>query len=315
MREVTFASAGERCAAWHLEATTSALRTPTGRPCVVMAHGFGGTRDTGLKGFADAFADAGLDVLLFDYRGFGASGGVPRQRVSWRAQRDDYRAAVAATRGLDGVDPERIVLWGTSYSGGHVVAVAAGDPGIAAVVALTPAVDGAAVLWSMVRHDGPLRVLRLSADGMLDLAGAALGRAPRTVPTVGPAGSTAVMANDPGAVAYPAIAGPTWRNEVCARSALGVGLNRPTTLASRVQAPMLVQVGERDTVVPPAAAEAMGRRIGAEVRHYDADHFDVYEGPAHERVLDDQLAFLRRLLGGRLDTAAPTARTAVVGAD
>jgi pimeloyl-ACP methyl ester carboxylesterase len=294
MRDVAFVSAGERCAAWHQEATASVLDGSAGRPCVVMAHGFGATRDTGLDGFVSAFADAGLDVLAFDYRGFGASGGVPRQRVSWRAQRDDYRAAVAFARGLDGVDPDRIVLWGTSYSGGHVVAVAADDPRIAAVVSLTPAVDGAAVLWSMVRHDGPLRVLRLSADGVLDLAGAALGRPPRTVPTVGPAGSTAVMANDAGAVAYPAIAGPTWRNEVCARSALGVGLTRPTTLASRVRAPMLVQVGERDTVVPPAAAEAMGARVGAEVRRYDADHFDVYDGPAHDRVLEDQLAFLQR---------------------
>lgn len=307
MRELAFVSAGERCAAWHAEATTSALEGPAGRPCVVMAHGFGATRDTGLDGFITAFADAGLDVLAFDYRGFGASSGVPRQRVSWRAQRDDYRAAVDAARRLDGVDPERIVLWGTSYSGGHVVGVAAADPRVAAVVALTPAVDGAAVLWSMVRHDGPRRVLRLSADGVLDLAGAALGRAPRTVPTVGPAGSTAVMANDAGAVAYPAIAGPTWRNEVCARSALGVGLNRPTTLASRVRAPMLVQVGERDTVVPSAAAEAMGRRVGADVRRYDADHFDVYRGPAHGRVVADQLAFLGGLFAGRVSPVATVA--------
>ena len=96
MREVAFDSAGERCAAWHFSATSDALAGPAGRPCVVMAHGFGGTRDTGLTGYAEGFADAGLDVLLFDYRGFGASTGMPRQKVSWREQRADYRAALAS---------------------------------------------------------------------------------------------------------------------------------------------------------------------------------------------------------------------------
>jgi pimeloyl-ACP methyl ester carboxylesterase len=304
MRESAFDSAGERCAAWHFSATTDALAGPAGRPCVVMAHGFGGTRDTGLTGYADGFAGVGLDVLLFDYRGFGASSGMPRQKVSWREQRADYRAAVTAARSLDGVDPERIVLWGTSYSGGHVIAVAAGDTRLAAVIAMTPAVDGAAILLSMIRHDGPARVLRLGTDGLLDLAGSVIGRAPRTVPTVGPAGSTAVMANDPGAIAYPAIAGPSWTNEVCARSALGVAINRPTRFAPRVRCPILVQVGEHDTVVAPRPPEAMARRVGAELRRYAADHFDVYDGPVQAQALEDQLHFLRRHLSG-LPSRAP----------
>lgn len=306
-RELAFTSAGDRCAALHTLATTDVLRGARGRPCVVMAHGFGATRDTGLDGFVEGFAAAGLDVLAFDYRGFGASAGVPRQRVSWRRQRQDYHAAMVAARALEGVDPARIVLWGTSYSGGHVVAVAADDPRVAAVIALTPAVDGAAVLLSMVRHDGPVRVLRLTADGVLDLAGSALGRPPRTVPTVGPAGSRAVMANDPGAAAYPAIAGPTWRNEVCARSALGVGLNRPTRRAARVGCPMLVQVGAQDTIVAPGPGEAMAARVRAELRSYPADHFDVYEGPVHERVLRDQLEFLSRHLAVQAPRTAEVA--------
>lgn len=303
MRELTFDSAGERCSAWHYSAASDELSGPQGRPCVVMAHGFGGTRDTGLSGYAEGFAAAGLDVFLFDYRGFGASSGMPRQRVSWRRQRADYHAAVSAARRLDGVDPERIVLWGTSYSGGHVIAVAAHDPRVAAVIAMTAAVDGAAILWSMVRNDGPLRILRLTADGLLDVAGAAIGRPPRTVPTVGPAGSTAVMANDPGAVAYPALAGPTWTNQVCARSALGVALNRPVRLATQVRCPVLVQVGEHDTVVAPGPPEAMARRVGAELRRYDADHFDVYDGPVQSQALDDQLQFLRRHLAANLPQA------------
>ncbi|MGO4258657.1 alpha/beta hydrolase [Marmoricola sp. RAF53] len=88
-REVTFLSAGVRCGAWHVPAADDRLAA-AGRPCAVMAHGFGGTRDTGLLGYAEGFASAGLDVLVFDYRGFGTSEGIPRQPVSYRHQRADY---------------------------------------------------------------------------------------------------------------------------------------------------------------------------------------------------------------------------------
>ncbi len=123
------------------------------RPCVVMAHGFGCTRDGGLAPFAVRFAAAGCDVLLFDYRGFETSDGHPRQYVSHRRQRGDWRSAVAFARGMDNVDPERIALWGTPYAGGHVIAVAAGDQRAAAVIAQGAAVDGLAVLRKPERAD------------------------------------------------------------------------------------------------------------------------------------------------------------------
>lgn len=93
MREVAFDPARERCAAWHFSATSHTLAGLAGRPCVVMAHGFGGTRDTGLTGYAEGFADAGLDVLPFDYRGFDASSGMPRRlrRRPRSAHRADRR--------------------------------------------------------------------------------------------------------------------------------------------------------------------------------------------------------------------------------
>ena len=67
-----------------------------------------------------AFAEAGIDALVFDYRGFGDSDGRAPPGRGVRRQRQDYHAAVAAARHLPGVDPDRIALWGTSYAGGHV---------------------------------------------------------------------------------------------------------------------------------------------------------------------------------------------------
>ena len=75
-----------------------------------MAGGFGATRDSGLLPFAEAFAAAGLDVLLFDYRTFGASTGETRHIVDWRRHREDYASAIRFARRLRSVDPDRIVL-------------------------------------------------------------------------------------------------------------------------------------------------------------------------------------------------------------
>jgi pimeloyl-ACP methyl ester carboxylesterase len=300
VRELTFLSNGVTCAAWHLPGAGDAFAGEHGRPCVVMAHGFGGTRDTGLLGYAEGLAAAGLDVLLFDYRGFGDSAGSPRQHVSFRRQRADYAAAIAAARRLDGVDPARIVLWGTSYSGGHVVPVAVADGRIAAIVSMTPATDGLAALLAMIRHGGLRRVAPLVAHGLRDAVGALLGRPAHHLPLVGAPGSTAVMTS-PGALdGYTALAGPTWRNEVCARVALEVAFNRPVRWASRLRMPLLVQVGDHDSVAPPAAARRAAARAGrfGEVRRYPVDHFDVYDGPAQQQALADQVAFLGRHLAG-----------------
>lgn len=285
--------------------------TGAGRPCVVMAHGLGGTRDTGLSGFAEAFAGAGLDVLLFDYRGFGDSGGSPRQHVSYRAQRDDYRAAIAAARQLPGVDRERIVLWGTSYSAGHVLPVGVADGHIAAAISMTPAMDGAAALLTLLRRSGPLPLLRLTAHGIRDAIGSLFGRRPHVVALAGAPGSVAFL-DAPGALeGCLATAGPTWRNEICARAALEVAMNRPTTSARKVTFPLLVQIGDADQTVPASAAVRAARKAGshATTRHYPLDHFDVYDGgPFHEQVLADQVTFLHDQLR---PSTVPTAQEAL----
>lgn len=297
-QEITFPSAGTTCAAWHLRASGDTLHGSNGRPCVVMAHGFSATRDAGLLGFAEGFADAGLDVVLFDYRGFGASAGNPRQLVSYRRQRADYRAAVRAARSIRGVDPGRIVLWGTSYSGGHVLQVAATDPDVAAVVAMTPSVDGVATLVHLARARGVAPLVRLTAEGVRDVLAHATGRRPRLVPAIGASDSGAVLAKDGALEAMAGVAGPSWRNEVGARVALEIAVNRPVRVAHRVHAPLLVQLGEEDTVVPAAPALKAADRAGgvAEILRYPVDHFDVYDGPWHARILSDQVDFVTRRL-------------------
>ncbi len=310
-QDIDVYAAGERLAVWHYPAGSEALAGPAGRPCVVMAHGLGATRDSGLEGFAEGLSAAGADVLAFDYRGFGASGGEPRQLAAARRQREDYAAVIAHARGLAGIDPDRIVAWGSSFAGGLVLQVAAADPRLGGVISVTPAADGFAALLSILRTEGPLHGARLTALGLRDAVGALRGRPPLLAPVVAePGGAAALTA--PGALAdYTSMAGPTWRNEVAARFFLEVGLHRPVAKAASVRCPTLVHVADDDHSAPPAAQAKAAEKARAEVHHYPCDHFDVYPGREwFDSVLAHQVAFLRRHFGGTRTTADASAARA-----
>ena len=296
--DVSFPSHGETCAAWHLAGEGDAFAEERGRPCVVMAHGFGGTKDSGLLPFAESMAEAGLDALLFDYRCFGESSGEPRQLAQPSRHREDYAAAIEFARGLDGVDPDRIVLWGTSWSGGHIVYVAAEDPRIAAIISQTPDLDGFRALEQVRRYAGLRYQLRLGVAGLRDLIGSRLGRDPLMVAVVGRPGELAAMSSEESEPGMLGIAGPTWRNEVTARGASWEMFNRAITRIEKVRCPILIQIADRDSIAPAAASRAAAWRAKGhvEVREYPCTHYEIYTGEWSERAMTDQLHFLRRHL-------------------
>lgn len=208
---------------------------------------------------------------------------------------------MAFARTVKGVDPERVALFGTSFSGGHVVEVAVQDWHVAAAVSQCPAMDGRTALMNVFRYAGLLMPLRLSRLALKDLACSALGLGPVMAPVVAPPGELGMMTTPDALPGVEAIAPPGWRNEVCARIALLTGLHRPGLKAGRLPCPILIQICEKDSVAPVNAVETAALRAGdrATVKRYPIGHFDVYLGQPFERAVADQVEFLQSVLSPR----------------
>jgi dienelactone hydrolase len=163
-RTATIISEGTRMAA---EVFSQKSSTDEKLPTIVMAHGWGGVA-AHLRSDAVAFARAGYLVVTFDYRGWGASDSrvvltrpqparTPDRRFTAEVlevrevvdpidQTADILNAVSWVYGEPKCDRRRIGLWGSSYSGGHVVYVAARDPRVKALVSQVPALDSRFVI-------------------------------------------------------------------------------------------------------------------------------------------------------------------------
>jgi uncharacterized protein len=111
-------------------------------PIIVMAHGFSALKEMGLDQYAVVFASAGLAALVYDNRNLGASEGKPRFEIDPIAQMRDYRHAITYAQTRPEVHPDRIGIWGTSYSGGLVLMVAALDRRVKCVVSQVPFISG-----------------------------------------------------------------------------------------------------------------------------------------------------------------------------
>jgi len=281
-QELAFPSGADSCAAWLYPAASDAAATPI----VVMAHGLSGTRRDRLGPFAERFAAAGFAALVFDHRGFGDSGGEP-DLFDPRRQLDDWRAAIAFARSLPGIDPARIATFGSSMGGGNALAAAADDPRVAAAISQVPFLD---LLRQSHRSS-----LRVSARM---LRAAVLGR---HLPAVGQPHEAAFINAPDSETGWREIVATgedsRWRNRVSARWLLGRPY-RPARHAATLHCPWLVCVGEADQVASPGPAIKAARAAPhGELHTYSGvDHFDIYDGPAHEAVIADEIAFLRRHL-------------------
>lgn len=301
---ISFESAGTRCAATYFR-PKDVEGLP---PCVVMGHGFTGTKDQ-LAAYAERFAGAGIAALTFDYRHFGESGGMPRQIINIKEQLEDWRAAIALARGARGIAGRKVALWGSSLSGGHVLKLGAEVNWISAIVAQVPAVDKSSRAMSKniaIKRDRegaslPALIatsIKVLAAGIYDEVRNKLGLSPFYIPAFGVPGQAAAF-TEPGSLrhaSYFAAAGPTWRNVFAPRFIFGVPRYKQG-LAEQISVPLLVCVADYDTEADPDLAKGIAKKAPlGELKTYPVSHFDVYYPETFERMVADQSEFLQRHL-------------------
>lgn len=265
-------------------------------PCIIMGHGFGGTKDMLLEHYAIRYQKAGYAVLTFDYRHFGESEGEPRQLALIRLQLEDYEGAIAYARSRDEIDPHRIALWGTSASGGYGIILAARDKKIACVVAQCPGLDHKASEKKFRKTLGIKHMLRLVVHAQRDLMRSRLELSTHRIPIVGKPGTMAFFPTADAYDGYSMFASESFINEVCPRVILRSHGFNPAKHIHRAGCPILVQMCDHDSLAPISNDTEEELRRYAEVKRYPIGHFDIYVGSDFENAVRDQLDFFKNHL-------------------
>jgi pimeloyl-ACP methyl ester carboxylesterase len=288
--DIAFVSAGLSCRAWLYRPNGNASEK---RPVIVAGHGLGATKDMGLDAYAAGFANAGYLVIAFDYRHFGASEGTPRQLLSIGKQRADWRAAIDFARTVEGADPRRVILFGISFGGGHVIASAARDKNIAAVIAQCPFTSG----FASSRTVSPLTTLGIAWLGLRDLFSILTGGAPVLVPLAGRPGQIALMNTHDAWDGFIGQQPPGGNavNGVTARSGFALPLAHPGRQARHIACPIFFGICDKDTVAPVGPTLRYAAQAPkTEITRYPCGHFDIYRGANFDRIFQDMRRFLER---------------------
>ena len=278
----------------HLPAGAS-NRAPV--PGIVMSHGFSATRRMGLPAFAEAFAAAGFAVALYDHRCLGDSGGLPRQSIDPWLQTLDMRRVMEWLMARPEIDPERIALWGSSFSGGESIVLGAVDTRVRAVIANAP------FAGTTTSGDTDADQARFEQIASVITGAAPL---PERI-TIGPM----PVVREPGADG-PAFLdqpessewflgagqGAGWENTFTAHFSSEPSFD-PMVCAGHISPrALLMNVASEDRVAPTATAlEAFEMaREPKELSMFDGHHFSDYDGAIRDHSIAVMIDFLDRHL-------------------
>jgi uncharacterized protein len=274
-RDIEFDAEGVTLRGWFYPAEGAEVA-----PTIVMAHGFSAVKEMYLDKFAEVFAAGGLNALVFDNRNFGDSDGTPRLEIDPWAQVRDYRHAITYAITLPETDASRIGIWGSSYSGGHVLVVGAIDRRVKAVVAQVPLISGYDNVRALVRSDF-IDGFREQFDA--DRLARFQGKEPAMVPVV------AENPFDPSALPTPDSwqwftetgknRAPNWKNEVTLRTVEMLGEYNPGDYIAQISPTPLLLLPARNDVLTPSAFAIGAYEQAREPKKLvilPGGHFDAY---------------------------------------
>ncbi len=294
---IEFASEGRTIRGW--------LYLPDGAqepvPAIVMAHGFSAVKEQYLDRYADVFGASGLAVIVFDNPNFGDSDGLPRQEVDPVLQRRAYRDAITFAQTVEAIDGSRIGIWGSSYSGGHVIQLGAIDRRVKCVVSQVPIISG---YQSSLRQTKAGRMAVLEERFAVDRLARFLGEPPAMIQAVEEMPKkAAAMVGQPardfflGTLDF----APNWKNEVTLRSAEMSRENEPGSYIARISPTPLLMIVARDDDVTAAdlSLEAYNRALEPKkLVLLPGDHFMPYLKHFEKSSAEARDWFVMHLLEG-----------------
>ncbi|KAF2120195.1 DltD domain-containing protein [Lophiotrema nucula] len=285
--------------AWFWEVTGPA-------PAIVMTHGLNCVKEMSLEETAEGFQAAGYNVLLYDSRGIGGSGGVPRNQPDPWQYAQDVSDVVTYVSSLPSVDASRILLWGISFGASVTGCAAAIDRRVAAVLMVCP-------IFKFIRPD---KRKTLFAQLMKDRRSQLRGNDPfllRPFDSKGenPAGY-AGSGGPGGKEAYTLMemalerGHPTFRNRITLQTFHKLAIFRPADLLEEMMddMPLMMVVPELDAMSFPADQLATFDKLRCPKRLYmvrDRGHVDVLVGTSFKNTMNAMLEFYEEALEGTIE--------------
>ncbi|KAJ7082944.1 alpha/beta-hydrolase [Mycena belliarum] len=283
-------------AGWNLDAwqfLPAAVGASKPLAVVIMAHGFGADKTMGLAPYAEALAGIGYASIMFDYRRWGTSDGTPRSLLVVKDQLEDYRTVIKYARQQPQFDPQRVVVWGSSFSGAHAISLSAdASVNAAAAVAQCP--------YTGTTPSLPMSTasMEIVASAILDIIKQALGLAPLYIPVVSDPGTVGALTTAGTKAGMQAIFSKEteYKNEVSASSLLEIGPYQPRAKAAQINCPLLIVLPDQDNLcLPQGAVEISKATSKCELVSLPCGHFGVYPGMSHHTdSIAAQLAFLMK---------------------
>ncbi|CAO3609489.1 unnamed protein product [Cunninghamella echinulata] len=266
-------------------------------PVVIMAHGLAGQKDFGLMPYAENFVNEGVAVFLFDYRTFGKSDGLPRHLVDPYSHVKDWKEAINHVKTLECIDNKKIILWGSSFSGGHVINVGAekyNDKDIIGIMSQVPFVGG----MHSAKQKSLKDMVLAGFYGIYDMCFTFAG-SPKYSPVIGKPGTFAALNSKECYDGFLSIIPKesTWKNEMTSRSFIKMIFYNPMKNAYKIQVPVLILGGKYDSLIPIDAVQDCSKKIrNCDFKVIECNHFEPYSGIHFDQFIHYQKSFLKNIL-------------------
>ncbi|XDG09708.1 hypothetical protein ABKA04_009323 [Annulohypoxylon sp. FPYF3050] len=273
-------------------------------PALIMSHGFNCVKEMTLPDVAEAFHSSGYNVLLYDARSVGASGGQPRNLLDPLQMAEDLSDIHTYVAGLPSVDSSSIFLWGMSFGAAVSATTAATDRRAKAIVMVCP-------LFSYVK---PEKADQAYAQLIRDRVSQIRGNDPYSIAPFTTKGDNPIGfggAGGPGGIeAYTLMKAASekehssFRNRITLQTYQKLAMFRPKEYLDMIKVPVMMIVPELDNISPPAEQREAFKRIKSPKRVYDAKgkgHLNIATGDGSTEMVAATIKFFEEALNGNIE--------------